>query len=342
MRPGYYLIFDGNNLLWQAVTGRDGTGCVTPDGFNLKGLINTLRVLRTVYSSRDTIGAIVVFDGGLSQRRLNLYPDYKRRNPLKGSDKDEESLALFRETQECLCEILPHLGIPVLMYPNREADDVIYKAVELAILETEIAEILVYSSDKDLYQVLRHNGNVCGSRVTIMPGYSSSIVTSGNYRLDIDVPLKWLALRKAISGKGIEWPGLQGIAESTTEKLLKRMEELQVGDCENFDATYALILDAVESMSGSGFGGERGKELQRGRDRIYTGLQLCDLSYELFDQEIKDLVSWIRRSVDPNRITNFNINELQFYVFRFQLHLYQFSLHELLNAFNPVGFIGKQ
>ena len=96
--------------------------------------------LKKISGTREE--SIVVWDGGKSVKRLELFPDYKKREKLKDEEYTEylQQLTLIREG-------LTYLGVKQVYVSGVEADDV------LSILANSCkSNVVIVSGDKDFHQ----------------------------------------------------------------------------------------------------------------------------------------------------------------------------------------------
>ena len=155
------LIFDGSHALHRALSVPNNWEMKNSQGFRTGGVFG---VLRTIQKELKTYNyyPVVVFDSGLSQRRLNLYPNYKHtqdkqllQESLEPKTEEqllqEEFLQEYKRQRNILSELLPYFNIPVIKVDNWEGDDLIY-------LLTKLCEnSIVVSDDKDLLQLIRED-----------------------------------------------------------------------------------------------------------------------------------------------------------------------------------------
>lgn len=154
------LIFDGSYMLHRALSEPHNWEMSTINGKKTGGIFGSLRILNKELRSYNYY-PIVIFDAGLSKRRLDLYSNYKKHDDkavlLEDSHEftDEELIDLefrreYNTQRNDLKVILPLFGIPVLSIEGWEGDDLIY------ILSKLTKNSIVVSDDKDLIQLI-HN-----------------------------------------------------------------------------------------------------------------------------------------------------------------------------------------
>lgn len=158
-----HLIIDGTNLLLRshATTGRELT---FPDGAPSGaafGLVRTVLAAARDISRRHgpLEGVHVAWDGGRSQRRLALLPDYKgardrRRDATQTPEQQQAIRAALRRQREVATELLAFLGVAHYRADGVEGDDI---AAALAL--SLGAEAVVLSADGDFDQLLDPEGH---------------------------------------------------------------------------------------------------------------------------------------------------------------------------------------
>lgn len=149
------LLIDGSYLLHRQLR--------QPELFNLKnikgegtgGVFGFLRSFNKEINQYPKYFPVVVFDKGLSQRRIKVDECYKRANERDNAYKlvtqdefEDEYITQYRKQRTVLSEILPYLGVPVLMFDGYEGDDLIYMVSQMC------NDCLLLSDDKDMLQLL--------------------------------------------------------------------------------------------------------------------------------------------------------------------------------------------
>ena len=106
-----------------------------------------------------------MFDGGLSKRRLEIHPDYKRsvqkqeertryekgemtQSEIEEYESSVEYLNTYRFSRSVITDILKKLGIPTMMEYGTEGDDLIAVATKLA------KNSIILTDDKDMIQLV--------------------------------------------------------------------------------------------------------------------------------------------------------------------------------------------
>lgn len=157
------LIFDGSHALHRSLSEPHLWEMRNLQGYRTGGIYG---VLQTILKESSTYNyfPVVVFDGHLSQRRLNIYPNYKKTLDKQLLLENEEDLTEaqlldlehrreYNTQREILKQLLPAFGIPVLHYSDWEGDDIIYLLTKMC------KDCIVVSDDKDLLQLVEDNEN---------------------------------------------------------------------------------------------------------------------------------------------------------------------------------------
>lgn len=158
---GRLLIFDGSHALHRAISEPHLWEMKNFDGQRTGGIYGTLQTIQKECTTFNYF-PVVVFDGHLSQRRLEIYPNYKRyeeKQLLQESVEQLTEIELLQREQreeynrqrEILKILLSAFGIPVIHFEDWEGDDLIY------ILSKLTKDSVVVSDDKDLIQLVTDN-----------------------------------------------------------------------------------------------------------------------------------------------------------------------------------------
>lgn len=141
------ILVDGSSYLFrayhvpylQALSTADGqpTGAIT-------GVLNMIRSLKKDYPNGNIIA---IFDAKGKTFRNDLYPEYKANRPPMPDD--------LRTQIEPLHQIIAAMGLPLIVTPGVEADDVIGT---LAAQATELGiETVISTGDKDMAQLVNQH-----------------------------------------------------------------------------------------------------------------------------------------------------------------------------------------
>lgn len=198
----------------------------------IKGVINMIRKLIQDYPESKVI---VVFDAKGKNFRHDLYPEYKANRPPMPDD--------LRCQIEPIHQIIEAMGLPLLVVPDVEADDVIGVLAKQA--TDNKVNVVISTGDKDMAQLVTEH-------VTL-------INTMTNTTMDVDGVVEKFGVRPdqiidylALVGDSVDnIPGVPKCGPKTAVKWLNEYESLQ-GVIDNADAVKGKIGEnlraAVESL----------------------------------------------------------------------------------------------
>jgi len=230
-------------------------------------VFGVLQSVHKLYASLFPAAAILVFDGGLSERRRALYPEYKKYAQSAVAAKREAEAGerqQFYDQKGFISTILRGFGIPTLEFPGREADDVILHAAHyLPKLGLGITKIAVISEDMDLCQCIQCS--VHGEcEVELHRPVRDLVLTRNNLDVHLGYPRQYYKWYKALVGKPREVQGIPGIGEKTAVALINEAH-----------AQDKTLIELVEGRKG-----KRYETLSASIHDFYTGLAIGDLFLE--------------------------------------------------------------
>lgn len=157
----HYLVIDGNNILHRVMRSSQGV-LESHEGIPTGGIYGFLKALKRYLDDIDPDQCIVVFDGGISARRREIYPEYKgaryrdKDDPLY-EEKDEQAAEYtekFHTQRKILTGILKRLYIRVIRFDDKEADDVIHALTTAMIVSPYDTRVTIVSDDSDMLQMV--------------------------------------------------------------------------------------------------------------------------------------------------------------------------------------------
>lgn len=156
------LLVDCNNLLYRSLY---STGQLTHKGVATGTAFGFFRDVVGLMDLHNTYQIVFCFDYGESFRK-NVRPSYKEKRALKREKwTPEEKSAMkefFRQCRDIRDDYLPYMGFQNICYKdNFEADDLI--AAFCKMLQPN-DEVVIVSSDEDMYQLLSHNIRIWNPR----------------------------------------------------------------------------------------------------------------------------------------------------------------------------------
>jgi len=233
MRP--VLLIDGMNLFvrsWAAFPQ------MSTNGHQVGGCIGFLKTLQKLVREISPIAVYIAWEGGGSQRRRNLYPEYKKnRRPEKlnrfyGDDIPDTE----KNKQDQLVSLLRMLkSIPVCQtyVSNCEGDDII---AFLCRGPFRNAEKIIVSSDKDMLQLL-------DEKTKVYSMHKKCFVTSDDVLKEYKIHANNFAIAKALCGDTSDnIPGVKGLGFKTVSSkfpFLCKEESALLQDVLNYAASHS-------------------------------------------------------------------------------------------------------
>lgn len=207
------LLIDGHSQAYRAYFGmktplstREGEPTGAVYGFTRK-LLATLREHTPDYIA-------VAFDTGNTWRHAE-FPEYKA---TRDAMPDE-----MRTQMERIATLLRAFNIPILTFPNFEADDILGTLARQA-AEQEI-DVLVMSGDRDLFQLVAPRIKVLytsGGPTPVTSIYGSKEIQE-RYGL---TPEQFVDFKALTGDSSDNIPGVPGVGEKTAVKLLQQFGSL--------------------------------------------------------------------------------------------------------------------
>jgi 5'-3' exonuclease len=281
--PEYdYLLVDGDLLLHRALHVEENAALARSDGTLTGGVFTSLRAIAGTLEVFRARRCIVVYDGGRSERRLKLYPDYKGQRATRDDDDPEKRAHLerFVAQKELLLGGLRHFGVASIRLWGREGDDVIAKIVRHVKKPT-----VVMTEDRDFFQLV-------SDRVAIWRASREALVTLEDFAELTGWPSPRLHLLwKAVEGDHSDnIDGVRGVGEKTFQQVIAEAAVQGPEDAERICAWAASHKKALV------------RRLADGLPTIKRNLALVDLSLEEWtEDEVKAMRGVVQT---PMRFSN--------------------------------------
>lgn len=213
------LIVDGNNLAcrWQYKMDLS-----TSDGFPTSAVYGMFKSIRSVMNNRYVESVTVVWDGGHSDRRQEIYDGYKEKS---GSSDGEIRRKLEDQMDVLQGGLLNKVGICSIRIEGREADDLAY------LLTKALEDTAVLSNDEDFVQMVDEDN------------YMLKGSSSGNEKLTVeDVVEEYgftpdvFPVYRAITGDDSDCiPGVKGFGEVKGARAAKAIYDYVREDGDFYD-----------------------------------------------------------------------------------------------------------
>ncbi len=202
------ILVDGSSYLFRAyhalpaLTASDGT----PTGA-IRGVIGMLRKLVKDYPGS---AIAVVFDAKGKTFRNDLYPEYKANRPPMPDE--------LRVQIQPIHEIIRAMGLPLIVVPDVEADDVIGTLATQA--TTEQRHTIVSTSDKDMAQLV-------SDHVTLVNTMTDTTLDRDGVLEKFGVPPERIIDYLALMGDTVDnIPGVSKVGPKTAAKWLSEFGSL--------------------------------------------------------------------------------------------------------------------
>lgn len=213
------LLFDTASLYFRAFFGLPET-LRSPDGRPVNAVRGLLDFLSTFVRTYDPARIACCWDDDWRPAwRVDLMPSYKAQRVVEG-DAEEAPDALADQVP-LIREVLDALGVPIVGYPEHEADDVIATLATLA-----PGSVGVVTGDRDLFQLVDGAKGVevmyvargvrKHERIDEAALLAKSGITGAQY---VDY-----AVMRGDPSDGL--PGVKGIGEKTAATLLQQYGDL--------------------------------------------------------------------------------------------------------------------
>ena len=214
------------------------------------------KTVKSLADSYKCANIIITADGGSSEYRKHILPDYKQNRKDKYATQTEEEKIAFEEFFEEYQATLDVLGayLPILRFEGVEADDIAAHLVKYK-KEYGFSNVWLISSDRDWDLLIQEGVSrfsyVNRKEVTIENWYDHYEVT----------PEQYISLKCLTGDKGDNVPGITGIGPKRAKDLITTY-----GDAMN-------IYDSIPLASKY----KHIQELNASGERILQNYELMDL-----------------------------------------------------------------
>lgn len=204
------LLVDGTGVAYRAFYAIAGLS--TSGGRPTNAVFGFIKMLQQMQQAWKPTHWAVVFDGGLPEERMERLATYKAQRAPMPDALDEQF--------EPIEDYLARAGVCSLRVERQEADDVMASMAEWA--KPASREVLIASSDKDLYQLVGERlGIVPPTKLGARMGPAEVLEKTG---VPPERIVEWLAL----TGDSVDnIPGVPGVGPKTAAKLLSAFGSLK-------------------------------------------------------------------------------------------------------------------
>ncbi|WP_342221512.1 DNA polymerase I [Candidatus Fukatsuia endosymbiont of Tuberolachnus salignus] len=247
------ILVDGSSYLYRAYhafpplsnANKEPTGAIY-------GVMNMLRSLLLQYNPSHIA---VVFDAKGKTFRDTLFAQYKSHRPPMPDD--------LRSQIEPLHNLMQAMGLPLLVEPGVEADDVIGTLAQQA--EKAGHAVLISTGDKDMAQLVTPNITLINTMNNTLLGPQE---VCDKYGVPPELMIDFLAL---MGDSSDNIPGVPGVGEKTAQALLQGMGGLDTlfGD---LDKIATLTFRGAKTLAA---------KLQQNKELAYLSYQLATIKTDV-------------------------------------------------------------
>ena len=203
------LLMDGAALAYRAFYAIQNLS--TQAGQPTNAVFGFIRMARQLAMRWKPTHWAVVFDAGLPAARMALLPTYKQQR--------EKMPDALRSQFPLIEEFLRHARITPLRVEGQEADDAMASLAAHA--ETDVAETLLATSDKDLFQIVSDHVAI------VSPTAAGGRMGPAEVHEKMGVPPDRVVELLALTGDAVDnIPGVPGVGPKTAAKLLMEFGSL--------------------------------------------------------------------------------------------------------------------
>jgi DNA polymerase-1 len=254
------------------------------------GVVNMVRRLIKDYHPKNMA---VIFDVAGKTFREEWYPEYKAHRPSMPED--------LKQQFEPLCRLLKLMGIPVILIPGVEADDVIGTLTAEAVRNN--ISVLISTSDKDMAQLV-------GPKVKLINTMSNQLLDEAAVFVKFGVkPTQIIDYLTLVGDSSDNIPGVPQCGPKTAAKWLQEYQSL-----ENIVANAPLISGKIgEKLRAHLANFELMKKLVTIKQDVSLSLKTHDLSCRpaqhdkllerLEDLQFKTLIKDYQSHIERSEIT---------------------------------------
>ncbi|WP_159567219.1 DNA polymerase I [Budvicia diplopodorum] len=256
------ILVDGSSYLYRAF--HAFPPLTNSEGLPTGAMYGVLNMLRSLITQCQPSHIVVVFDAKGKTFRDELFAEYKSHRPPMPDD--------LRVQIEPLHQMVQGMGLPLLVIPGVEADDVIGTLAKNAAAQGR--DVLISTGDKDMAQLVT-------PLITLINTMSNTILGPDEVLEKYGVPPELIIDFLALMGDASDnIPGVPGVGEKTAQALLQGLGGL--------DALYSQL----DKIAGLSFRGAKtmSAKLEQHKDAAYLSYQLAtiktDVELDITDDEL--------------------------------------------------------
>lgn len=203
------VLVDGSSYLFRAYHGLPQL--TSPSGHPTGAIYGVLNMLRKLLKDEQPDRVAVVFDAKGKTFRNDIYPEYKANRPPMPDD--------LRVQIEPLHQIIEAQGLPLIVVPGVEADDVIGTMSQQA--SEQGYQVLISTGDKDMAQLVNANVSLIN---TMNNHFMDEASVAEKFQVKADQIIDYLAL---MGDSSDNIPGVPKVGPKTAAKWIGEFGSLQ-------------------------------------------------------------------------------------------------------------------
>ena len=244
------FIVDGMNLFLRSFSAYP---TMSSHGYQMGGCVGFLKSLQRLCREFQPSGVYVTWEGGGSQRRRKLYPEYKaNRKPGKLNRFYGDDIPDSEENKQhqlmSLLGVLKNVPVCQIYVSDCEGDDVVAFLCRGPLRDRER---IIVSADKDMYQLL-------DEKTKIYSLYRKKFITSEDLFEEFRIKSHNFALAKCLCGDDSDnIPGVKGLGFKSVAKkfpMLGSDDTIILQDLINYSHTqkgeaYKRVVQNVDVVN---------------------------------------------------------------------------------------------
>lgn len=233
------LLVDGHYYLYRSFFAIRGLR--NSRGEPTNAIYGFCKAMRKMLTDVKPDRGAVIWDCGMPARRTELQPAYKQNRAEMPED--------LRPQEDWLQANVSLLGLPTLMLPNTEADDLIASYTCAAVAQG--AEVFIATNDKDIFQLVTDRTRIYSTGKASGSAEGFLLLGPDEVRERWGVEPAQIGEVLALTGDSSDnIPGVPGVGEKTAAQLIR--EHRSVGELlERLPAlANAKLRDKIEAARG--------------------------------------------------------------------------------------------
>lgn len=265
------ILVDGSSYLYRAFFASQQADLRNSAGIPTGAIRVVTSMLKSLIKQYPQSPIAVIFDAKGKTFRDEIYSDYKAQRPPMPDD--------LRSQVEPIHNIVKALGMPLIVEPGVEADDVIGTMAREA--SAQGIDTLISTGDKDMAQLV-------DKHVTLINTMTDTIMDIDGVKEKFGIPPELIIDYLALMGDKVDnIPGVPGVGEKTALALLQGIGGIK-DLYENLDKIADLGFRGSKTMA---------KKLEDNREEAYLSYLLATIKT---DVELHEKVAEIVKP-EPNK-----------------------------------------